>query len=136
MASSGLRPQEITREKDSDRIVRVRRRRRRHRAGATPILMRPQTAVRPSMALVFAPIAAVALARGIRGLRALAAAEALARDGIEAEVVDLRSLRPLDMETIEASVARTRRAVIVYEGVKTMGIGAEIAARLSERLEI
>jgi pyruvate dehydrogenase E1 component beta subunit len=62
----------------------------------------------------------------------LAAAEALARDGIEAEVIDLRMLRPLDMATVVASVARTRRVVIVDEGWKSGGIGAEIAARLAE----
>jgi pyruvate dehydrogenase E1 component beta subunit len=68
----------------------------------------------------------------IMALRAEAAAKTLAHDGIEAEVVDLRSLRPLDFDTIAHSVRRTRRLVIVYEGVKTMGIGAEIAARVAE----
>ncbi len=62
----------------------------------------------------------------------LAAAEALAKEGIEAEVIDLRMLRPLDMATVAASVARTRRVVIVDEGWKSGGIGAEIAARLAE----
>ena len=65
-------------------------------------------------------------------LRALAAAERLAQDGIDAEVVDLRSLRPIDFATIAASVRKTGRLVIVYEGVKTMGIGAEIAALVAE----
>lgn len=64
--------------------------------------------------------------------KCLAAAEALARDGIEAEVVDLRVLRPLDMPTVTASVARTRRVVIVDEGWKSGSISAEIAARLAE----
>jgi pyruvate dehydrogenase E1 component beta subunit len=68
----------------------------------------------------------------IMTLRALAAAERLAREGVEAEVIDLRSLRPIDFTTIAASVAKTGRLVIVYEGVKTMGIGAEIAARVAE----
>jgi pyruvate dehydrogenase E1 component beta subunit len=62
----------------------------------------------------------------------LTAAEALALDGIEAEVIDLRMLRPLDMATVTASVAHTRRVVIVDEGWKSGGIGAEIAARLAE----
>jgi len=62
----------------------------------------------------------------------LQAAEALAQDGIEAEVIDLRMLRPLDMATVVASVARTRRVVIVDEGWQSGGIGAEIAARLAE----
>jgi pyruvate dehydrogenase E1 component beta subunit len=64
--------------------------------------------------------------------KCLAAAAALARDGIEAEVIDLRVLRPLDMPTVVASVARTRRAVIVDEGWKSGSISAEIAARLAE----
>jgi pyruvate dehydrogenase E1 component beta subunit len=64
--------------------------------------------------------------------KALAAAEALAKEGIEAEVVDLRVLRPLDNATIFASVSRTRRCVIVDEGWKSGSISAEIAARLSE----
>ena len=64
--------------------------------------------------------------------KCLAAAEALARDGIEAEVMDLRVLRPLDMPTVTASVSRTRRVVIVDEGWKSGSISAEIAARLAE----
>ena len=72
------------------------------------------------------------VAASVMALRAAAAAERLAQDGIDAEVVDLRSLRPIDTDTIVASVAKTRRLVVVYEGVKTMGIGAEIAARVAE----
>ena len=64
--------------------------------------------------------------------KALEAAEALAREGIEAEVIDLRSLRPLDTATIVASVARTRRAVVVDEGWRTGSLSAEIAAQLQE----
>jgi 2-oxoisovalerate dehydrogenase E1 component len=64
--------------------------------------------------------------------KALEAAEALAKDGIEAEVIDLRSLRPLDEATIATSVQRTRRAVIVDEGWRTGSLSAEIAARLQE----
>ena len=64
--------------------------------------------------------------------KCLAAADALARDGIEAEVIDLRMLRPLDMPTVAESVARTRRVVIVDEGWKSGSISAEIAARLAE----
>jgi pyruvate dehydrogenase E1 component subunit beta len=60
--------------------------------------------------------------------RALEAAEALAQDGIEAEVIDLRSLRPLDSETVINSVKRTNRLVTVEEGWPTAGIGAELAA--------
>jgi pyruvate dehydrogenase E1 component beta subunit len=65
-------------------------------------------------------------------LRAEAAAARLAEQNIDAEVIDLRSLRPIDGETIEASVRKTHRLLIVYEGVRTMGIGAEIAAMIAE----
>jgi pyruvate dehydrogenase E1 component beta subunit len=61
---------------------------------------------------------------------ALEAATALAKEGIEAEVVDLRSLRPLDEETIVESVTRTHRAVVAHEGWPYGGVGAEIADRL------
>lgn len=66
--------------------------------------------------------------------KALDAAEKLAEDGIEAEIVDLRVLRPLDNETIFASVARTRRCVIIDEGWRSGSLSAEIAARLAEDL--
>jgi pyruvate dehydrogenase E1 component beta subunit/2-oxoisovalerate dehydrogenase E1 component len=64
--------------------------------------------------------------------KALEAAEALAKDGIEAEVIDLRSLRPLDEGTLVASISRTRRAVVVDEGWRTGSVSAEIAARIQE----
>ena len=64
--------------------------------------------------------------------KCLAAADALARDGIEAEVLDLRVLRPLDSEAISRSVSRTRRCVVVDEGWKSGSISAEISARLAE----
>jgi pyruvate/2-oxoglutarate/acetoin dehydrogenase E1 component len=64
--------------------------------------------------------------------KSLEAAAALAQDGIEAEVIDLRSLRPLDMATVLGSVAKTRRVVIVDEGWKSGSISAEIATRLIE----
>jgi acetoin:2,6-dichlorophenolindophenol oxidoreductase subunit beta len=60
--------------------------------------------------------------------QALAAAEALAADGVSAEVVDLRSLVPLDKEAILASVAKTHRLVVAHEAVQNGGYGAEIAA--------
>jgi len=64
--------------------------------------------------------------------KALLAAEALARDGIEAEVLDLRVLRPLDTRTLVDSVRRTRRAVVVDEGWRTGGLSAEVSARIIE----
>jgi pyruvate dehydrogenase E1 component beta subunit len=63
---------------------------------------------------------------------ALKAAEELAADGIEAEVVDLRTLRPLDHDTILASVRKTNRLVTVEEGWGPMGVGAEVVARVIE----
>jgi pyruvate dehydrogenase E1 component beta subunit len=64
--------------------------------------------------------------------RALEAAETLAGEGIDAEVIDLRTLRPLDRDTVIESVKKTSRLVCVYEGVKTLGIGAEISAMIAE----
>jgi pyruvate dehydrogenase E1 component beta subunit len=63
---------------------------------------------------------------------ALKAAEELAKEGIEAEVIDLRTLRPMDTDTLVASVKKTGRAVTVEEGWQQSGVGAEIAARLME----
>jgi pyruvate dehydrogenase E1 component beta subunit len=63
----------------------------------------------------------------------LAAAEQLAGEGIEAEVIDLRSLRPLDLQPAVESVRRTNRAVIAEEGWLSYGVGAEVAARLYEQ---
>ncbi len=63
---------------------------------------------------------------------ALEAAAALAKDGIEAEVVDLRTIRPMDAETVAASVMKTNRLVTVEEGWGPMGVGAEVAARVVE----
>jgi len=64
--------------------------------------------------------------------RVIEAAEALAADGIRAEVVDLRVLRPLDIETILASVGRTHRALIIDEGWCSGSLSAEISARIQE----
>lgn len=63
----------------------------------------------------------------------MAAAERLATDGISTDVIDLATLKPLDTETILASVARTGRCVIVHEAARTAGLGAEVAARIAER---
>ena len=65
--------------------------------------------------------------------KALESAVELSKQGIEAEVIDLRVLRPLDDETLLASVARTRRVVIVDEGWRSGSLSAEIAARICER---
>jgi acetoin:2,6-dichlorophenolindophenol oxidoreductase subunit beta len=72
------------------------------------------------------------IASAIMMHRSLEAAEELAKEGIDCEVIDLRTLRPLDTETIINSVKKTSRAVCVYEGAKTLGMGAEIAAIIAE----
>jgi acetoin:2,6-dichlorophenolindophenol oxidoreductase subunit beta len=72
------------------------------------------------------------VATGIMAHRALEAAESLANEGIEAEVIDLRSLRPIDKPAIIESVKKTARLLAVYEGVKTLGIGAEVSAIVAE----
>ena len=64
--------------------------------------------------------------------KAIEAAATLAAEGIEAEVIDLRCLRPMDTPTLIASVKRTSRLICVYEGVKTLGIGAEVSAAIAE----
>jgi 2-oxoisovalerate dehydrogenase E1 component beta subunit len=64
--------------------------------------------------------------------QALDAAEALSHEGISAEVVDLRTVKPLDVETILASVAKTSRALVLYESHRFLGIGAEVASLIAE----
>ena len=64
--------------------------------------------------------------------KTLQAAETLAREGIEAEVIDLRTLRPLDTTTILESVSRTHRAVIIDEGWRTGSLAAEVSAQIME----
>lgn len=65
---------------------------------------------------------------------ACAAADKLAKDGISVEVIDLRTIAPFDAKTVFASVAKTKRAVIVHEAVKPFGVGAEISSRIHEEL--
>jgi pyruvate dehydrogenase E1 component beta subunit len=73
------------------------------------------------------------IAHGFAVVRCLRVAEQLSHSrGIEIEVVDLRSLRPLDVETVASSVARTHRAVLVEEGWSTYGVTAEVAARIQK----
>ncbi len=72
------------------------------------------------------------VANGGTVAKALAAAEALAEEGIAPEVIDLRTLRPLDTDTILESVGRTHRAVIVDEGWRSVGLAAEVSARIME----
>ena len=64
--------------------------------------------------------------------RALTAAETLAREGISVEVIDPRSLRPLDMDCFVRSVKKTSRCLVVHEAWRTGGLGAEMAAQITE----
>ena len=66
-------------------------------------------------------------------METLQAADALAEKGISAEVIDVATIKPLDMHTMLTSVARTGRCVIVHEAVRSFGVGAEIAAQVSEK---
>ena len=77
---------------------------------------------------------ATVVAYSAMALNALAAAEQLAADGIDVEVIDLRSLVPLDFDTVLQSVARTRRAVVAHEAWRFGGFGAELAAQLHAEL--
>jgi pyruvate dehydrogenase E1 component beta subunit len=64
----------------------------------------------------------------------LAVADKLSKEGIKVEVVDLRSVAPIDNDTIFSSVAKTGRAVVVHESMKTCGVGAEVSSRIHENL--
>lgn len=64
--------------------------------------------------------------------KALDAATKLADSGIDTEVIDLRTIRPMDRDTVLASVRKTGRLLCVYEGVKTLGVGAEVSAMVAE----
>ncbi|MGQ0663220.1 MAG: alpha-ketoacid dehydrogenase subunit beta [Pseudomonadota bacterium] len=84
-------------------------------------------------AIVRRPGAAVTIvATSIMVSRALVAADMLATEGIDVEVIDLRSLRPIDRQTLFDSVKKTGRLLVVYEAVQTLGIGAEVAALIAE----
>ena len=64
----------------------------------------------------------------------IAIADKLAKEGISVEIVDLRTISPMDTETVLKSVAKTRRAVVVHEAPRSFGVGAEVAARIQEHL--
>jgi pyruvate dehydrogenase E1 component beta subunit len=66
--------------------------------------------------------------------QSLAAAETLAKEGIDVEVIDLRTISPLDKEAIFTSVEKTSRLVVAHEAVKSFGIGAEISALVCEEM--
>jgi acetoin:2,6-dichlorophenolindophenol oxidoreductase subunit beta len=67
-------------------------------------------------------------------MESMAAADTLAGEGINAEVIDLRTIQPWDRETIMNSVAKTGRCIVIHEAVREFGVGAEIAAEINEQL--
>jgi pyruvate/2-oxoglutarate/acetoin dehydrogenase E1 component len=77
-------------------------------------------------------VSVISYGRPIRD--ALAIAERLAGEGISVEVVDLRTISPMDTDTVLKSVAKTRRAVVVHEAPRSFGVGAEVSARINEHL--
>lgn len=77
-------------------------------------------------------VSIIAYGRGVWD--GMAAAESLATQGVSVEVIDLRSISPLDDEAILNSVAKTRRAVVVHEALRSFGVGAEISSRIHEHL--
>ena len=93
---------------------------------ATPAALHKAHVIRPGRD-------ATLVAYGPMVATALDAARAAAQDGSELEVIDLRSLSPLDTDTVVQSVQKTGRLVIVHEASVTLGMGAEIAARVQER---
>jgi len=90
-----------------------------------PVLLGRARVVRPGR-----DVTVVALSRLVH--EAVAAAEQLSAEGIEVEVIDPRTLVPLDLDTILESVARTHRLVVAHEAVRSGGFGAELAARVQE----
>jgi pyruvate/2-oxoglutarate/acetoin dehydrogenase E1 component len=97
----------------------------RERIEETPARLGEAKVVRPGSDLTIA-------AYSIMTVRALEAAERLAEDGIDAEVVDLRTVRPLDIDTVRASVRRTGRLLVTHEAPTPVGVGAEVAAGVVE----
>ena len=94
--------------------------------GAAPLALHQARIARPGSDLTL-------IAYGPMVKVCLEAAEAAAEDGLNLEVVDLRSLSPVDFDTLSASVTRTGRAVVVHEAPVFLGMGAELAARITER---
>jgi pyruvate/2-oxoglutarate/acetoin dehydrogenase E1 component len=97
-----------------------------------PVSMQHVPIGRAKVALQGTAVTIVAHSRMV--LESLAAAKTLAAEGIDVEVVDLRTISPWDRATVLASVAKTGRAIIVHEAVKQFGIGAEIASVINEEL--
>lgn len=111
---------------DPDPVVVVENKTLYFRSEEVPDVVAPAPIGRAAVLRPGRDVTVVALSRMVH--EALAAADELARDGIEVEVIDPRTLVPLDLDTIVASVARTNHLVVAHEAVGTGGFGAEVAA--------
>ena len=107
------------------------------------LMMRAKTGIAPSaghrvplgkasVARIGTDVSVIGYGRPINDV--LVVAEKLSTEGISVEVIDLRTIAPYDKQTVLGSVAKTRRAVIVHEAVRSFGVGAEIAAHINEEL--
>jgi pyruvate dehydrogenase E1 component beta subunit len=115
---------------DPDPVVLVENKTLYFRRGQVPDAIEPMALGRARVVRPGADVTVVALSRMVA--EALLAADRLAHEGVDVEVVDPRTLVPLDLETILASVRRTNRLVVAHEAVTFGGFGAEIAARVQE----
>ncbi len=117
---------------DDDPVVFLEPKRRYHDKGEVDIEQQSASTSLYSARIVKPGSHATLIAYGPMVRTCVEAALVAADEGIDLEVIDLRSLSPLDEATIIASVKRTGRAVVVHEAVRTLGMGAEIAARIQE----
>jgi acetoin:2,6-dichlorophenolindophenol oxidoreductase subunit beta len=116
---------------DPDPVVFIEHKTLYFRREAVPDRVEPVPIGRAATLREGRDVTIVALSRMVH--EALTAADALAREGIDAEVIDPRTLVPLDLDAIVASVQRTNRLVVAHEAVRHGGAGAEIAAAVQER---
>jgi 2-oxoisovalerate dehydrogenase E1 component len=116
--------------RDDNPVVYIENRRLYGRRGHLPIDQEPLPLGRARTVRAGRDVTVVAWSRMVEV--SLDAAETLSAQGVEAEVIDARSLVPMDMETIVGSVSRTGRAVVAHEAVVPFGAGAEVAARITE----
>ncbi|WP_022981608.1 alpha-ketoacid dehydrogenase subunit beta, partial [Ideonella sp. B508-1] len=100
--------------------------------GAPPVLGQRIPLGRANILRAGADVTLISYSRTVQDC--VAVAEKVAQEGIQVEVIDLRTISPLDEATILASVSKTGRAVIVHEAVRKFGVGAEIASLLNEQL--
>jgi pyruvate dehydrogenase E1 component beta subunit len=101
-------------------------------SGPVPVSAAPIPLGRANVVREGDDVTVIAYGRPMHDVNAVA--EGLAGEGIGVEVIDLRSIAPLDFDTVLTSVAKTTRAVVVHEAVQAFGVGAEVAARITEEL--